>query len=87
MTSDKLEAMTTTTTSYPITDQFQTSLTAALDRPEATDLAASLVEYLGEYEHGSVDAIDVHPDATVEIMAAVLRDWVCYYDATLEATR
>lgn len=84
MTSDKLEAMTTT--SYPTTDALEDEL---LPMAEACgdaelELVRDLLTYVGEYEHGSVDVEDVSPQmaalpdhaARMAILADVLKDFV-----------
>jgi hypothetical protein len=54
---------------YPVTDDFAEKVRAKLaegeegwDAPNVAHLAHVMNEYLGEYEHGSVDVLDLFDD-------------------------
>lgn len=63
---------------YPITAKLRTDAAAsiALLDQRGRSVALTMLEIVGEYEHGTTDVEDVNPTLTVEAYAAVVLDLI-----------
>jgi hypothetical protein len=62
---------------YPITDSFNAAVNNACDELDIADVPEHIrlmSECLSEYEHGSVDVTDVHPNMTLQMYFEVASD-------------
>ena len=75
--------MTTNKDVYPVTADLEEKFEADTTFKDHSELVEAAIEYLGEYEHGSVDIEDVfrevplhHRDYMLRAASAVLFDFV-----------
>ena len=61
---------------YPVTAKLEDDLQAYRDHP----FYNAVINYIGEYEHGTAEPSDIHPTLTLEAMASLMLDFMLSSD-------